>query len=55
MSGAIAERVLEFVTHLTGCVVRQPLRVVWYSSNYPLTRLCRISGAVSYRAKSLMC
>ena len=26
MSGAIAERVLEFVAHLAGCVVRQPLQ-----------------------------
>jgi hypothetical protein len=26
MSGAIAEGVLEFVAHLAGCVVRQPLQ-----------------------------
>ena len=26
MSGAIAERVLEFVAHLAGCVVRQPFQ-----------------------------
>jgi|SaaInlV_130m_DNA_3_1039695.scaffolds.fasta_scaffold04332_1 hypothetical protein len=26
MSGAIAERVLEFVAHLAGCVGRQPLQ-----------------------------